>query len=238
MINNRPPFKKSFYFLNFIGRSTVLFFFLYPIVLPKNRNLLVNSDSDIVIEGFPRSANSFSVFALKYTHSNDLKIAHHTHVPAQVIKGVSLRIPILILIRHPRDAIASLVLRDPNISISQAINSYVHFYQAIYNYKESFIVANFEEIINNYSSVITRINNKFKTNLGSITPKGRDLEKIFELIESFETVENKRSRPSEHKNKLKKQIIEEIECSKYKEDMLIAVKIYHTYLSLSKLDNL
>lgn len=232
MINNRSPFKLSFFFLNFIGRSTVLFFFLYPLVLPKKRNLLVDSDSDIVIEGFPRSANTFSVVALNYSHSNNLKIAHHTHVPATVIKGVSLEIPILILIRNPKDAIASLVLREPNISISQAINSYINFYQEIYNYRKNFIVADFEEIINNYANVIVRINNKFQTEFISSTPRGINLENIFELIGSFEKVETKCSRPSDFRKKLKIKIIEELKKSRYKKKQILAENIYNTYVSL------
>jgi hypothetical protein len=47
-------------------------------------------------------------------------IAHHLHVPAQVIRAAWGRILTLVLMRRPRDAILSLVISDP-ASVDQAL---------------------------------------------------------------------------------------------------------------------
>lgn len=232
IISNKKKFKLSFFFLNFIGSNTFLFFWIYPLVLPKNHNLLVKSNTNIVIEGFPRSANTFSVVALNYANSNNLKIAHHTHSPAQVIKGIRLGIPVLILVRNPRDAIASLLIREPLISLTQAINSYVNFYQSIYEHNQKFVIASFEEIINDYHSSIKKINNKFSTNFIAITPQNKELKEIFKQIESFEDKETKRARPSLEKNKFKNKIFTEIDSEKYTKKMALANSIYYKFCNL------
>ena len=43
---------------------------------------------DIVIEGFPRSANSVAVHAFRVAQDRPVRIAHHLHAPAQVIAAV------------------------------------------------------------------------------------------------------------------------------------------------------
>jgi hypothetical protein len=47
-------------------------------------------------------------------------IAHHLHAPAQVIRAARWRILTLVLMRRPRDAVLSLVIRDP-VSVDQAL---------------------------------------------------------------------------------------------------------------------
>jgi hypothetical protein len=54
------------------------------------------------------------------------RIAHHLHVPAQVVRTTQWQIPTLVLIRVPRDAVRSSAIRDP-ISFDQALRYYVSF---------------------------------------------------------------------------------------------------------------
>jgi len=47
-------------------------------------------------------------------------IAHHLYASAQVIRAARWRILTLVLMRRPRDAVLSLVIRDP-ASVDQAL---------------------------------------------------------------------------------------------------------------------
>jgi hypothetical protein len=47
-------------------------------------------------------------------------IAHHLHAPAQVIRAARWWILTPVLMRRPRDAVLSLVIRDP-ASVDQAL---------------------------------------------------------------------------------------------------------------------
>jgi hypothetical protein len=67
----------------------------------------VTKNTDIVIDGYPRSANSFAVGAFRHAQSTPVKIGYHLHVPAQIVRSCELCIPTILLIRHPVDTIVS-----------------------------------------------------------------------------------------------------------------------------------
>lgn len=50
-----------------------------------DRARLARPDTGLVIEGFPRSANSFSVIAFLNSGASDMTLAHHVHSPPQII---------------------------------------------------------------------------------------------------------------------------------------------------------
>lgn len=95
---------------------------------PRRRHLVVARDTEIVIEGYPRSANTFAVAAFMLAQERPVKMAHHLHAPAQVIRAVKWGIPTLLLIRQPEDAVLSLLIREPGISAERALRDYIRFY--------------------------------------------------------------------------------------------------------------
>ena len=231
----------SFPLRSFFGKYPLLFYFLYGL-LPKNRMLSVNRNTQLVIEGFPRSANTFAVVALQNAQSVKLQLAHHMHVPAQVIRGVHWNIPTIVLIRNPKDAIVSLVINDPRISITQALKCYISFYEKIYPYRPNYIVAPFKEVINNYSSIIQKTNNKFKTNFISPISTDSNPKETFQKIESIEKIESIRqgakgysesqiSRPSLTRTLMAREQIQKLEQPQYIKLLKIADEIYSEFLS-------
>ena len=109
----------------FLGTRPRLYF---PFFRVKNghSDLLVDETTDLCVEGFPRSANSFTVSAIQSAQPQSLSVAHHTHVPANAIRATRLRIPTLILIRNPGDAIISwtaLRYQSKNVSVNDAAGS-------------------------------------------------------------------------------------------------------------------
>lgn len=125
---------------------------------------LVNKDTQLVIEGFPRSSNTFSVLALQNAQPTPIKIAYHFHAPAQIIRAAKLEIPILVPIRDPTSVAASFVTRWPEYSVDQVLELYIWFHSQIAAYRDNYIVGDFREIIQDYNSIIQRINKKFGTN--------------------------------------------------------------------------
>ncbi len=84
-------------------------------------NGLVNRDTELVIEGFPRSGNSFAVIAMMLAQKNPLRIAHHFHVPAQIIYACRHKIPVLVILRKASDAIISQKIRTPSGKLEQGL---------------------------------------------------------------------------------------------------------------------
>ena len=60
-----------FAFRNLLGRYPALFFYIYGI-RPRNRRQLVREKTQLVIEGFLRSANTFAVEAFKFAQERVL----------------------------------------------------------------------------------------------------------------------------------------------------------------------
>ena len=60
-----------------------------PLQRIRGRGELIDDDTQVVIEAFPRCASSFAVAAFRLAQEpNPTHIAHHTHMPAQVMEGV------------------------------------------------------------------------------------------------------------------------------------------------------
>ncbi len=72
-------------------------------------NRVVHPLTDITIEGFPRCANSFAVQAFRSANdvNRPLRIATHLHSTANVVQSIRLKIPTVVLIRNPGDALVS-----------------------------------------------------------------------------------------------------------------------------------
>src|SRR5215211_5981100 len=111
----------------YAGKHPSAFYGLYRLAR-KDQARVVTPDTQLVIEGFPRSANTFARVAFNRAQSGRVRIAHGLHVPAQVIRASTWRIPTLILIRKPKDAVLSFAIRDP-ISVDQALRYYITFYE-------------------------------------------------------------------------------------------------------------
>lgn len=91
-----------------LGRRPRLFFKVRKLIYQDKRSdQVVDASHDIVIEGVPRCANSFAVTAFRFAQPGSVKIAHHLHTPAQVLRGVELDLPCLVLVRNPRETIIS-----------------------------------------------------------------------------------------------------------------------------------
>ena len=91
----------------------------------------MSPDKELVMEGFPRSANTFAVVAFRQAQGRDVSMAHHLHVEAQVFEGVRLGKPVVVLIRQPTDAVKSLIIRHPGADVESAFKRYISFYKNI-----------------------------------------------------------------------------------------------------------
>jgi hypothetical protein len=158
-----------------LGRHPSLYF---PVFRRRNgyRGLLVTEDTDLCIDGFPRSANSFAVGAFEHAHESGLSIAHHTHVPAQLLRATDLGIPTVALIRDPVDAVVSgrgLELQiaavndrpEPpmHVSFGQRLQAWIDFYRCVEPYTDYLVIAPFEVVIRDMNLVVDAVNRKFGT---------------------------------------------------------------------------
>src|ERR687890_1177681 len=198
------------------GGHPAVYFSLYR-MLRTNTARIVTPDTQLVIEGFPRSGNSFArrAFVSAQDESFDkTRIAHHLHVPAQVVRAAQWQIPTLVVIRRPRDAVLSFAAWDP-ISVDQALRYYLSFYETAEKYRDAYVLGRFEEVTEDFGEVIERINEKFGTTFSQFRQDEENVNKVFAGIEShtrnrFDKAlwERKVQRPSAMREKMK----HEMEC--------------------------
>jgi hypothetical protein len=121
--------------------------------------------TEICIEGFLRSGNTFTVIAVQHAQPRVVSIAHHVHAAGAVIAAIRMGTPTLVLIRPPEESVLSYVIRWPTLTIGQALRGYVRFYDPLVPYRDRFVVGRFDEVTTDLGGVIRRVNERFGTDL-------------------------------------------------------------------------
>jgi hypothetical protein len=120
-------------------------------------------DTQLLIEGYPRSANTFAVAAISGAQPRPIRIAHHLHAPGHAIAAVRRGLPALVLVRDPEEAVVELVLLKPALTLGQALRGYVRFYAPLLPHRHGFVVATTEEVLAAVAVAVRRLNARFGT---------------------------------------------------------------------------
>lgn len=123
----------------------------------------VDRRTELIIDGFQGSANSFATAAFKSCQSRPVRLAHHLHAPAQIIRGVRWGIPVLVTLRTPADAVISLVSRWPYLRLSQGLRAYSAFYEALLPHVDGLVVSPFDMTTGQLDDVFEAVNERFGT---------------------------------------------------------------------------
>jgi hypothetical protein len=158
----------------------------YATVAGGQNQARVRRETEIVIEGFERSGNTFAVIAFSSAQSRRVLIAHHLHAAAQIIYAVRRHIPTVVLLRGPEEAILSFLLFHPAISASQAMNTWLRFYTPLLPFKEGFVLARFETVVSDFGRVIRSVNRRFGTEFLEFEHTEENVSACFELMDQRE----------------------------------------------------
>lgn len=138
-------------------------------------DLCVNDQTELVIEGFPRSANSTTVHKFMERQRRQIQIAHHKHHAVQLLRAVERGLPAMMLVRDPLDAVVSLLAlqaesfqrtgiapRRP-VHAQDALHGWVKFYSAMLPHCDKIVVAPFDVVTRDISQFIRQLNERFAT---------------------------------------------------------------------------
>jgi hypothetical protein len=149
---------------------------------------VIGTDTELVIDGFTRSATTFAVYAFQLSQDRPIRLAHHLHAPAQLIEAARRGIPALVLIRQPQGAILSQLIREPDVALRDALFAYSRFYEHLLPYRKSFAVGEFKQVTHEFGAVIRRLNARFGTHFAEFTHSNANVRECFELCRLRETV--------------------------------------------------
>lgn len=155
------------------------------LVRPDKRITLARRDTAIVIEGFPRSGNTFSVAAFVVANGPGHHIGRHLHGAPHLIRAVRLGVPGVLLIRRPLDAVASFVVRWPDLAPHDVLVEYVDFYRTAWRVRTKVVVAPFELVVSDFGAVVDAVNARFGTTFARYTETPENKEAAFELVEQM-----------------------------------------------------
>jgi hypothetical protein len=138
---------------------------VYPLfarVMPARSPLLVRQDTELAIEGAPRSANTFLVAVFELLNPQR-RTAHHLHNPCQVLRAARFGVPCIVVVRDPMDAAASALVWSSDRRPREVVQDWVTFYERALPYADSFVVADFELATTAPGKVLTATNHRFGT---------------------------------------------------------------------------
>jgi hypothetical protein len=197
-------------------------------------NRLVEPDTELVIEGFQRSGNTFAVFAFEMAQERPIKSAHHLHSSAQVTRAVQLGIPVLLLIRDPRDSTVSHVIREPCVPMKQALQAWIRFYERALPVRDRVFVADFSRVSTDFGAVIRDFNVKFGTGYKEFDHTEENVARCFDQIEERnkqrygQLVEGKVARPSAERREVKTELLRRFDDPALAATRRRAYEIYRT----------
>ena len=149
---------------------------------------VISSATELVIDGYTRSASTFAVYALQLAQPVPVRLAHHLHAPAQLIAAARAGVPALAVIREPRGALLSQLIREPDVALRDALIAYTRFYQRLLPYRDRLVAADFDEVTKDFGAVTRRINDRFDTTFAEFEPSERNTQRCFELIKLRSTL--------------------------------------------------
>jgi hypothetical protein len=169
------------------------------------RDYLISKDSEIVIDGPPRSANTFAYAAFKFAQGREMRIAHHLHVPAQIIRAVDLGVPAMALIREPTAAIRSLKLIFPYIDENNGLRNWMAYFGHIEPLMDKVVLADFNDVTTDFGTVIDAVNARFGTSFHRFEHTPENVAIVYREIEEMDRRESGGSvtyvaRPSQAKD--------------------------------------
>ncbi|MGY1642854.1 hypothetical protein ACI782_17245 [Geodermatophilus sp. SYSU D00703] len=141
---------------------------------------VIAPDTELVIDGYTRAASTYLVYAFQLAQERPVRLAHHLHAPAQIIEAVRRALPTLVLVREPVESALSQAVQEPHVTVRDALFAYARFHERLLPYRDSFVVADFEEVTRDAKPAVQRLNDRFGTAFR--LPAVEDDELVTELV--------------------------------------------------------
>jgi hypothetical protein len=123
---------------------------------------LVDADTDVVIESYQSCGNTFARKAMEHANPK-ARIASHSHSWANVARGLRLGKPVVVLMRHPLDAVASHAVRMRLDDLDRELHRYHRFFSRVAGVSDQVVLAPFDVATDRFGDVIREVNARFST---------------------------------------------------------------------------
>lgn len=154
-----------------------------PIARRKFPDAVLGPDTELLIDGYTRSAVTFATIAFQLAQPSPVRVSHTLHAPGHVLAAVRRGVPTLVTIREPEPAVLSAVVREPYVSVREALAAYVRFYSRIQPLRSNIVVGEFERVTHDLGGVIRDVNRRFGTQFREFRHTEESVSLCYEIIE-------------------------------------------------------
>jgi hypothetical protein len=149
----------------------------------KYGHMVIGDDTEVVIDGFTRSACVFAAVAFQQAQVRPVRLAHLLHAPAHLIAAAERGLPCLVTIRAPEAAVASCVIREPYLTPRLVLEAWTRFYGRLLPYRDRMVVGEFGRVTADLGSLIEEMNARFGTGFTPFAHTPENVERAFAFIE-------------------------------------------------------
>lgn len=159
---------------------------------PAHDGHVIDDSTEIMIEGAPRSGNTFAVAAFEHAQGRAVSIARHLHGAGHVLAAIEQGVPILVVCRSPRDSVTSQVIRHPETTLPQALRQWVTFHEPLLEHLDQFVVGSFDEVTTDFGAVIARVNERFGTVFATFDHTEENVASVFARVDEMDRLDKGR----------------------------------------------
>lgn len=196
---------------------------------------VVRPGTELVIDGFQRSANTFAVVAFELAQRRPVVIAHHVHAAAQIHEAVKLHVPTILLIRTPDACALSNLIRKPHLTPKLILTSWIRFYESLLPVRDRVVTGRFGAVTVEYGAVIRRVNRAFGTDFREFEHNDANVARCFDVIDrgnrerNGSVVESAVARPSQGRERAKEILLGELEAPSLEGLRASALAVYRAW---------
>jgi len=154
-----------------------------PVARLRYPDAVIGADTELVIDGFTRSAVTFATIAFQMAQHRPTRVAHTLHAAGHAIAAARRGVPVLVTIRDPDETVLSAAVREPYVTLSQALAAYARFYSRLEPYREQLVIGEFDRVTRDFGSLIREVNERFGTRFDEFEHSKRDVDECYEIIE-------------------------------------------------------
>ncbi len=207
---------------------------------PGKRATLARRGTAIVIEGYLRSGNTFSVAAFTVANGESQHIGRHLHGAGHVLRAARLKVPTVVLIRRPEDAVLSYLIRRGTLTPHDAVVEYLDFYRRAWSVRESFVIGLFERVVSDFGAVTEDVNAMFGTSFARYIPSPENEAAAFALVEQMNrlecggrVIETHVGRPSDQRARRRMELSQLLNLPRTAARLAAAQQVYEQYARLA-----
>ena len=221
------------------GKYLAVGSYFLPVLLrltPLGISRQITPQTDLVVEGFPRSGNTFTVFALNNAAHNEVLISSHVHHPAQIKYAMAHGVPTMLVVREPVATLASYLIFGQHGRPGTVFREYISYHRELVPYADRLLIGDFPEVSTDLSAVIDRINRKYSLHIPPFDQSAANVERVFaeisrqhKLIHRYRDPAEVAPRPSASRHAMSERISKELLQPRYRDILDQATEIYRFF---------